>query len=245
LEKEMKIIEMLGNGTIDGLILSISSEAQKLNEYLHYKKIIKDGVPIVLFDRNSNQIKCDKVVGNDFDSALNATQHLINMDCKRIALISSIDNLFIGKLRAKGYLHALNKNNIDLNPNLIIKTDSDEDLKAQITNLLDNKSIDGIFALDEKESIYAIKICKEKGFQIPKEIKIIGFADGNLASKILSPSLTTISQRGKEVGQAAAKLLIDRLESDKQFIPYKTIIVQTKMKERESTIVSFQKRKKV
>jgi LacI family transcriptional regulator len=67
-----RILEMLSNGTIDGFILSVS-EAQKLGEYNHFSAIINDGTPIVMFDGTADGIECDKVIVDDFDSALNST----------------------------------------------------------------------------------------------------------------------------------------------------------------------------
>jgi LacI family transcriptional regulator len=235
LEKEAHTLEMLSNGTIDGFILSVSEEAQKLHEYNHFIEIINDGTPIVMFDRIADGVECDKVIVDDFDSALNSTQHLINLGCKNIALFSSVDNLSVGKLRAEGYLKALEQNNILVNENLIIRTDSEADLKDKIKAVFDNNKIDGIFALDENDSVAALKIGLKKGYKIPEELSIIGFADGILASRRLSPSLTTVSQHGIEIGEVAAKLLIERLESKEENIPYETVVIKTKLKEREST----------
>jgi LacI family transcriptional regulator len=234
LEKEAHTLEMLSNGTIDGFIVSVSEEAQKNHEYNHFSAIINDGTPIVMFDRIAAEVDCDKVIVDDFDSALNSTQHLIDLGCKNIALLSSIDNLSVGKLRADGYLKALENNNIPVNLNIILRTDSEEDLKDKIEKVFENK-IDGIFALDENDSVAALKIGIKKGYKIPEELSIIGFADGILASRRLSPSLTTVSQHGIEIGEVAAKLLIDRLESKEEHIPYETVVIKTKLKEREST----------
>jgi LacI family transcriptional regulator len=118
--------------------------------------------------------------------------------------------------------------------NIILRTDSEEDLKDKIEKVFENK-IDGIFALDENDSVAALRIALKKGFKVPEDISIIGFADGILASRRLSPSLTTVSQHGIEIGEVAAKLLIDRLESKEEHIPYETVVIKTKLKEREST----------
>ncbi|MFV8345114.1 MULTISPECIES: LacI family DNA-binding transcriptional regulator [Flavobacterium] len=235
LEKEAHTLEMLSNGTIDGFIVSVSEEAQKNHEYNHFKEIINDGTPIVMFDRIADGVECDKVVVDDFDSALNSTQHLINIGCKNIALFSSVDNLSVGKLRAEGYLKALENNNIPVNANIILRTDSEDNLKNKIESIFDNNTIDGVFALDENDSVAALKVGLKKGFKIPKELSIIGFADGILASRRLSPSLTTVSQHGIEIGEVAAKLLIARLESKEEHVPYETVVIKTKLKEREST----------
>ncbi|OCB77462.1 LacI family transcriptional regulator [Flavobacterium piscis] len=235
LEKEIHTLEMLSNGTIDGFILSVSQEAQKLQDYSHFSAIINDGTPIVMFDRIADEVECDKVVVDDFDSALNSTQHLINLGCKNIALISSVDNLSVGKLRADGYLKALADNNIPVNEKIILRTDSEDDMKAKIDAIFDNK-IDAIFALDENDSVAALRVSLKKGYKVPEDISIIGFADGILASRRLSPSLTTVSQHGIEIGEVAAKQLIKRLEEkEDETSDYETIVIKTKLKEREST----------
>jgi LacI family transcriptional regulator len=236
LEKEAHTLEMLSNGTIDGFILSVSEEAQKQNNYDHFKEIINDGTPIVMFDRIAEGIDCDKVIVDDFDSALDSTQRLIDLGCKNIALLSSVDNLSVGKLRFEGYLKALEKNNIPVNTNLIIRTDSEEDLKVQMEEVFAKNKIDGIFALEENDSVAALRMGLKKGYKIPEELCIIGFADGILASRRLSPSLTTVSQHGIEIGEEAAKLLIKRLEDDsEEEPPYETKVIKTVLKERETT----------
>ena len=235
LKKEINTLDMLSNGTIDGFIVSVSEEAQKLQDYNHFKEIINEGTPIVMFDRIAEEVECDKVVVDDFDSALNATQHLIDLGCKNIALFSSVDNLSVGKLRADGYLKALKDNHIEINQKIILRTDSEDDLNAKIEAIFDNNKIDGIFALDESDSVAALKMGVKKGFKIPEDLSIIGFADGILASRRLSPSLTTVSQHGIEIGEAATRLLIDRLESKEENQVYQTIVIKTNLKEREST----------
>jgi LacI family transcriptional regulator len=235
IKKEIHALEILSNGTIDGFILSISKEAQTLNEYEHFKEIINDGTPIVMFDRTSDQVDCDKVIVDDFDSARNATQHLIDLGCKKVALFSSIGNLSVGKLRYEGYLKALQDNAISIDTDLIIRTESEEDSKIQIENLFQNHKVDGIFALEENDSVYALKMGLKYGYNIPENLSIVGFADGILASRRLSPSLTTVSQYGPEIGEAAAKLLIERLESKEEESPYKTTVIKTELRERDSS----------
>ena len=53
-----------------------------------------------MFDRITEEVNCDKVIVDDFDSSVDAINHLIKLGCKKIALLSSIDNLSVGKLRA-------------------------------------------------------------------------------------------------------------------------------------------------
>ncbi len=234
LEKEIHTLEMLSNGTIDGFILSISEEAQKQQQFNHFQQIINEGTPVVMFDRVVNEVDCDKVIVDDYDSAINAVQHLIDSGCKKIALLSSIDNLSVGKLRAKGYFEALHKNNLSQDDQIIVLTESAEEFDSKLAVLFDRYKIDGAFALDEHASVSALKAGLKKGYKIPDALSIIGFADG-VWSRRLSPSLSTVSQHGPEIGEAAAKLLIDQLESKESHYQSQTIVIKTELREREST----------
>ena len=234
--KEINTLEMLSNGTIDGFILSVSEEAQKLQDYSHFSEIINEGTPIVMFDRIAPNIECDKVIVDDFDSGHNVTQRFINMGCKNIALISSIDNLSVAKLRTEGYLKALKDNSIAINEKIILRTDCEEDMKSKIDAIFDENEIDAVFALEENDSVAVLRMAVNKGYKVPENLSIVGFADGILASRRLSPSLTTVSQHGVEIGEVAAKLLIDRLEFDGEIEPpYQTVVIKTKLKERDSS----------
>jgi LacI family transcriptional regulator len=234
LKKEINTIELLSNSTVDGFILSISEEAQKQGEFTHFNDVIKDGTPIVMFDRTAREINCDKVVVDDFDSALNATQYLIDSGCKKIALFSSINNLSVGLLRANGYYEALSKNNIKVDENLVLLTDSPQDFNEKAITFFNDHKIDGIFALDEHSSVTAIKMGLKSGYKIPDNLSVIGFADG-VWSRRLTPSLSTVSQHGPEIGRTAAKLLIQKLESKDEEYKYSTTIIKTELKHRDST----------
>ena len=94
--KEQQVMDMLNNGTIDGFVVAIAEETQSLKEYKHFKDIMNSGTPIVMFDRVADGINCDKVVVDDFDSAYDATSHLIKLGSEKIALLSTIQNLSVG-----------------------------------------------------------------------------------------------------------------------------------------------------
>ena len=234
LEKEVHALDMLSNGTIDGFILSISEEAQKRNEFGHFKDIINEGTPIVMFDRVTDEIACDKIIVDDLDSSIAASQHFINLGCRKIALFSSIDNLSVGKLRAKGYFQALENNKMKSDKSLVILTDSAEDFDKKADAIFKSHKIDGIFALDEHASVASIKMGLKEGYKIPEELSVIGFADG-VWSRRLTPSLSTVSQHGPEIGEAAANALIEKLESKEENYTFKTTVVKTELRQRDST----------
>jgi LacI family transcriptional regulator len=234
LEKEINVLEMLSNGTIDGFILSIAEESQKLQKFNHFTTIINEGTPIVMFDRIADEVNCDKVVVDDFESALNATEHLIKTGCKKIALFSTIDNLSVGKLREKGFYKAIENKGVAVDKNLIILTDNTDEFDTKATDFFAKYKPDGIFAIDEHSSIAAMKLGLKAGLKIPEDLSIIGFADG-VWSRRMTPSLSTVSQHGPEIGEVAAQLLIDKLENQEETFTFSTTTVKTELRQREST----------
>jgi len=233
-QKEINALEMLSNGTIDGFILAIADETQKLHKFDHFREIINEGIPIVLFDRISDEVNCDKVIVDDFESAVNATNHLIERGCRKIALLSAIDNLSVGKLRAEGFYKAINNHGHEVDENLVILTNTNEEFNDKIGGFFIKNKPDAVFALDEHASVTAMKLGIQNGYKVPNDLQIIGFADG-LWSRRMTPSMSTVSQHAPEIGEVAANLLIDRLENKDEKIPFVTKVIDTELRKRDST----------
>lgn len=242
--KEVINMEMLANGSIDGFIISISKETQQLQDYHHFNETMNQGMPIVMFDRVVSDINCDKVVVNDFNGAKRAVEKLIENKCENIALITTKDYVSVGKLRTQGYLDALQEHNITPEADLILKMGDTPDyeenleiLESEIEQLFKtNPKIDGVFAVNELYALYAMKVARKLGLDVPNNVQVIGFTDGVL-SKHATPSLTTVSQHAQQMGEKAAHLLIDKLESENTDIEeqFQTVIITTDLVERAST----------
>ena len=240
--KEVINMQMLANGSIDGFILSISKETLQLKDYHHFEETISQGMPIVMFDRVVNEIDCDKVIIDDFKGAKIAVEKLIENGAKNIALITTRDYVSVGKLRTEGYVEAHQAYSIELKPDLILKLDDSknyeedlEDLEREIRPFFEsNSNIDAIFAVNELYALTAMKVARSFGFVIPDDIQVIGFTDGVL-SKHATPSLSTVSQHGQQMGEKAAHLLIDRLETEDDEEHFQTVVIPTDLIEREST----------
>ena len=241
-DKEVINMEMLANGSIDGFILSISKETQLKQDFHHFHETINQGMPIVMFDRVVNDVKCDKVIVDDFKGSKKAVSKLLENGCKNVGLITTMDYVSVGKLRTQGYLESLEDSGIQSKSELILKVveelDSEdhlEDLEAEVEQLFtNNPEIDGVFAVNELYALTAMKVAKKMGKSIPEELQVIGFTDGVL-SKHASPSLSTIKQHAEEMGAKAAELLINRLEYEKEDDRYETVVLETELILREST----------
>lgn len=231
--KEMESLELLSDGSVDGFILSIARETQREKHFNHFKKIIDEGYPIVMFDRVSENVACDKVIIDDFEATYNATNFLLNKGRKKIALITTVSNLDIGKLRANGYLEALKEHQFYHNKPITTAIKGKTEYDSKISQLFkEHKDIDAILTTNNVSAITALKFAQQNGLQVPKDVSIIGFSDDKI-SRLSYPKLSTIDQNAFEIGKKATKTLISRLK--KKESDFKTKIVKTNLLLRETT----------
>ena len=233
-DKEVINLEMLASGSTDGFIMSLSKETQQKKDFHHIEEVINQGMPVVLFDRITNDVFCDKVIIDDQQAAYDAVSFFIEKKYKNIALITTVDYVSVGKLRTEGYLKALKEHKIAAQNHLILKIEDIEHCQDSITELLQNNEIDAVFAVNELFAVTAIKTALKLGKKVPEDIAVIGFTDG-IISQFSTPTITTVSQNGIKMGQKAAKILIDRLEKEEEDEQYTTEIIETNLVFREST----------
>jgi LacI family transcriptional regulator len=236
-DKEVLNMEMLAKGSIDGFIMSLSKETQFKGDFNHITEVINQGMPVVMFDRVTDEILCDKVIIDDKAAAYEAVQSLIDKGKKKIALVTTVDYVSVGKLRTDGYTKALLDNDIPFNENLILKIEDVATCEITISKLLEDKAIDAVFAVNELFAVTIIKTANKIGLNVPNDLAVIAFTDG-IISKYSTPTISTVSQKGKKMGAKAAKMLIKRLESEEEEEGeenYKTEVISTHLIEREST----------
>ncbi len=232
-EKEVSQTGLLADGSVDGLLVSISRETFRKNDFSHLDGLMEDDFPLVLFDRVTDTIDCDKITIDDVQGGYEATQHLLKTGRKKILLLTTQDNFTITKLREKGYKKALEEQNISLSKSSICKVDDDKDLYTQIEKAIrENPNIDAVLAVNEIYAANVLKAVRALKKDVPKDIAVIGFTNGAI-SQFTSPSLTAIEQHGYIMGQKATKMLIDRIES-KVINPFKTEVIQPTLRVRES-----------
>ncbi len=233
-DKEVINMELLANGSTDGFILSLSKETQQKKDFHHIQEIISQGMPVVMFDRVTNDVFCDKVIIDDQQAAYDAIQFFISRGFKKIALLTTVDYVSVGKLRTDGYLKALRENGIEINEDLIVKIEDIDNCSNKIESLIKNQEFDALFAVNELFAVTAIKLANKQDKKVPDDFSVIGFTDG-IISQFSTPSISTVSQNGIKMGRKAAKMLIDRLEKDEEDELYTTEIIETELVLREST----------
>ncbi|MBL7844491.1 MAG: LacI family DNA-binding transcriptional regulator [Cyclobacteriaceae bacterium] len=235
--REILDMKALFNSRVDGMLMSVSRET---TNFEHIESMLAKGVPIVFFDRVYNTDQASKIIVDDFTGAKDATLHLIEQGCKRIAHIEGPPNLEISKQRLEGYKEALKENNILFNKDLIAICPSGtiEEGKKATEKLLSLKNPpDAIFATNDPSAMGAMQAIKEKGLKMPKDIALVGFSNW-FFSALMDPPLSSVDQPGFEMGQEAAKLLIRQIEKqdkdDLDILP-ETKILKTRLIIRESS----------
>jgi len=232
-KSEVENLKVLSNGSVDGLIVSISNETLENSHFEHFQELVNEEIPLVLFDRVHDSISCDKVIVDDVGAGYKATKHLAENGRKKIAMLSTPEHVNIGTLRKQGYKKALREFDLASNENLVLEVDEKEDAKTQIAKVFDNE-IDAIFAVNEIYAAMAIRLAKEKNLRVPEDVSVIGFTDG-LISEYSSPSITAIVQHGFTMGRQAAELLIERIENENESLPPRIKVISSNLHIREST----------
>ncbi|MEM9075829.1 MAG: LacI family DNA-binding transcriptional regulator [Bacteroidota bacterium] len=234
-DKEVINMEMLANGSIDGFIMSLSSETQAKKDYNHLKEVTEQGIPVVLFDRITNEIDCDKVIIDDKMGGYLATKTLIEQGKRKIALITTDDYLSVSKARGEGYRKALIDSNLEVDESRILKLPTMEMDEERIRSFFESIDFDAVLCVNEIFAVYSMRVALEKGLKIPEDVAVIGFTNG-LLSKYANPSLTVVAQHGEKMGEISAQMLIDKVESEKEEETFQTKILEPTLVLRDSTI---------
>ncbi|WP_461449667.1 LacI family DNA-binding transcriptional regulator [Mucilaginibacter sp.] len=230
-ESEVAYVNDLYNGRADGIIMSVSGEA---NDHSYMNKLEKKHIPLVFFDRVYDDINTAKVTTDDYASSFEGTMHLVEAGCKDIAFLVTNKQLSIGKMRMQGYLDALRHAGLPFKDELIVDCSNDINLNYTIlTNAFKTLTIDGVFASVERLAFATYYVCHDMEINIPNQVKVISFSSLEIAP-LLNPGLTTIKQPAYEMGIEAANLLFKMLAQEEPVND--RIVLSSKIVPRNSTL---------
>jgi LacI family transcriptional regulator len=229
---EKGILQLLRNGRVDGLMISISNTT---TSFEHFNACKEAGLPLVFFDRIFDGIDVPRVTTDDTEVSFKATEHLIKKGCTKIAFLSMSDNLSISKRRYSGYKKALEKFQANDWQQIIECSSNDEANRGLIRELLrQNDPPDGIFAAVEKFAINTYQVCDELDIHIPGKLKVVGFSNLSAAA-LFHPPLSTIVQPAYDIGREAATILFKVIENKKLLPSEKNVILLSQLIARKST----------
>lgn len=208
-EREVQLCQMFEAHQVCGVIVS---QAKETTEYGHFKSLLNKGITLVFFDRICTGVDASLVVVDDYMGAYKAVCHLIETGCRRIAFYGMKANTEIGKNRYNGYRDALLKAGLKPDEGLVMACDNRADAEKITPAILQRADRpDAFFCVNDDTAIGVMYTAKRMGFKIPDDISVCGFTNGNRAVAC-DPMLTTVEQRGVEVGKEAACILMDKVE---------------------------------
>lgn len=234
-QQELENLRHLREHMVEGIIISTTNEGG--NEEA-YKELIDSGMPLVFFNRCPKTLSAPKVLIDDCLMAEKAVEHLISTGRRRILHLLGPVNLEVSAMRARGFANALSRHGLDpegrTRPAGIFIKDGQAAMESILAE--GGELPDAIFCFNDPVAIGAMKALKNAGISIPRDIAIVGFSEGSMAT-VVEPQLTTVLQPMKEMGREAARLLLDRINATRRQAP-RTVCLDATLNIRASSVGS-------
>ena len=208
-EKEKKYLRLLESKQADGLIIAVTARS---HEYLQALPI--QDLAMVSIDRSLFDLGIDTVMVDNCAATRTAIEHLIALGHRRIGLVTGIRGIAPTEERLQGYIEALKKHDIPVDPDLIVtmraSVDGGERGTLHLLALDDRPT--ALFMMDGTMIIGALQTIAKLRLHCPEDIALACFDDFSWAS-VLRPRLTVIDQPTYEIGKQATHLLFERLQN--------------------------------
>lgn len=221
---EIENINSLLNAQVDGILMSISNSGLEVNE--NFNKLLNKNVPLIFFDRKKDINGVSSVTIDDYKGAYDATKHLIDEGCKRIAHLSNDRSLQIFENRYLGYKQAVIDNGLEFDESLVIETMSKvSEGRKTAKRLLDMPNPpDGMFSSSDFAALGAIQEIKANGLRIPEDISVVGFANEPF-TELMELSITSVDQSPIEMGRIAAQVFLEEVGNGKKIKTEKHVVL--------------------
>lgn len=234
MKKEASNAKAMFNNRVDGLLVSLAYDT---NDIAHFESFINRDIPLIFFDRVYEHKKCPSIYINNYQAAYDITAHLIEQGCKRIAHISGNQLRNVYSERTRGYLQALKDHNVPFDEALLIINDlsarAGTEAAGQLLNLSERP--DGVFVANDICAIACMQAMKKEGIHVPGDIAFAGF-NNDPTSCVIEPNLTTIDYKGYEMGETAARIMINHLVNNDDLQKTHSLILRSELIIRESSL---------
>ncbi|MFI3261382.1 MAG: LacI family DNA-binding transcriptional regulator [Rikenellaceae bacterium] len=230
-ERERENLSVMEHFMVDGIIVCLSNYKKNKDEFLRLQNA---GMPMVFYDRIPHDMDVSQVIVGDYIKTFFLIEHLIRKGCKRIAHIQGPDYVYNSIERTKGYRDALVKSKLDYDKNLIVTSGLHIEDGATAIEELYRRGVefDAIFAFTDTVAIGAMNKLRDLGVSMPQDVAIASFS-GTVLSTIVHPRLTTVEPPLIQMGNEAAKLIMEKIKDPGS--PVRSIVLDAKMQLREST----------
>jgi len=234
MKKEASNAKAMFNNRVDGLLVSLAYDT---SDIAHFQPFIDKGIPVIFFDRVFEHKKCPGIVIDNYKAAHEITSHLIDQGCKRILHItgSLLRNVYAG--RFNGYKQALKDHDLPFDSDLLIINDLSAKSGVEAAGLIlqMNNKPDAVFVANDLCAISCMLTLKKAGIRIPEDIAFVGF-NNDPTSCVIEPNLTTIDYKGYEVGEVAARIMINHLVNNDNLQKTHSLILRSELIVRGSSL---------
>jgi LacI family transcriptional regulator len=237
-EEESAIISSMLNHGVDGILLVPSKRNSNI-----LKQMTKANVPFVLLGRKFPDIPTNVVQSNDFNGGYLVAEHLFGLGHRKFIYLAGPMHISSSKERYDGFLSFLNEKHLPGNALQLLECDGTKMGGYQATKEIlkhhtpgHNLPITAMFCFSDYVACGAYSALREADICIPKDISVVGY-DNNDFSDIMFPALTTVDICKFNIGEYAAELIINLLDTSNQSNSDQLhqIIIQSYLIERKST----------
>lgn len=212
----------------DGLLLVEPPDTLSYISSLH-----ESGFPMVMIDDRGHHPEFPSVATSNWAGAASAAQHLLTGGRKHLAVVTGPAQFGCTRDRTDGFRTTVDESGTPFDPRLQVEGDFTRDGgREAFQSILDTgAAVDGVFAQNDLMAVGVLDALRAAGRSVPDDVAVIGFDDIPIASHT-QPALTTVRQPSREMGEAAARMLLSRLAGET--LPQEPQIIPTSLVVRES-----------
>ncbi|WP_241023760.1 substrate-binding domain-containing protein [Burkholderia sp. Ac-20365] len=222
-KRELELLQGFQQRRIDGLVIATSSE----EDPALLTMLQEAPFPIVLLDREM-PAELDSVTVNHAAGVRQAVHHLADLGHRRIAIISGEPGLHPTQSRLKGFGDAFQERGLSLEPELIRHATFARDAGyTETRNLLElAEPPTAIVAGGTSLLPGVMQATRERGLVIPQDLSVIAGADSDVAL-LATPAFTVVRWSHDQLGKAAGRFLMERLDNPK--LPRRRLTVDAEL----------------
>lgn len=215
--KALRAIDALKSHQVEGILLAGSGAEIRSAIGEGNEKDLWEGIHVVAIGPGHGDLPTVEV--DNVHTGQIAATHVLEGGCRRIAIVSGPKGLEASELRLKGYIDTLKRHGISVPEDWLISGDFTPEggylaarrLLAVITSK--ENLPDAILAANDQMAVGVVKAVKEAGYEVPRDIAVIGIGDIPTATYV-DPELTTVALPLKDMGKEAAALLLSFVRGD-------------------------------
>jgi LacI family repressor for deo operon, udp, cdd, tsx, nupC, and nupG len=232
MEREKKAVEHFLRARVDGLLVSLSATT---NEYSHFQKLEKYGIPVVFCDRTPRRYPSFRVRSEIETGLKSGMEFLYSKGIRKIALLNGPSNLLSSDDRLNTYLRGVDELNLETSPSYIKSTDlTKESTQSRMREFLDLENRpEAIVVFNDYVTLEAIKVVKKYGLVLNKDITFLSFANLPITAYLENGPIASVEQFPYVIGSSAGKLLHEVISSEPGSIPYREELIYSELKVRD------------